>query len=83
MNTKTCEDCKTEIEVKNRYEEGKGRNGLYNPPCDTCQHRENEENEWPCNFCSYSALNATPHKGSHTPPYGRPLRPYTTEGETP
>jgi len=55
MKSKLCQTCKTKIEVKNRYEKGRGNKLNYHNPCNTCLNRQAFYlKEIPCGFCIHN-----------------------------
>lgn len=53
MKFRECDKCKTQIEIKDRYQEGTEEDVDFGAPCDTCEHCWNLEDEYPCEFCTH------------------------------
>ena len=55
MKTKTCDCCKTEIEMVDRFvESDREENSNYKEPCNKCDNNLSCIYEMPCNFCIHS-----------------------------
>ena len=52
MKKQCCPTCKTEIEIKKRFEKGEGLTERFMDPCNVCKHRHSDEDEMPCRFCT-------------------------------